>query len=192
MQNTQNTRPSPPPLARGVQDKGSDRPIFVLKPRIIAGILPKFFVTLIAIVLFFIFFNPVVFLVVLLGRDFVFAGIILSFLIAVLLSFFLSYMNLRAREYRFFRDRVEFYEGFLNITRKLVRYERVTDITYTRSVWERLWGTGTIRINTAGSPYKEINISYVRNSEKVYNDVQNLIKEFSGGMTGTEGYARYR
>ena len=166
----------------------------MLKPRIIVGVLGTPLLLFMGYApIFFLLFVSIQFKQFDDGITSIFPIIsLISLIFIIVIPLFLSYMNLKAREYRFFRDRIEFYEGFLNITRKLVRYERVTDITYTRSVWERLWGTGTIKINTAGSPYKEIRISYVRNSEKVYNDVQNLIKEFSGGMTGTEGYARYR
>ncbi|HDD46472.1 MAG TPA: PH domain-containing protein [Candidatus Aenigmarchaeota archaeon] len=101
-------------------------------------------------------------------------------------------MNLRAREYRFFSDRVEFYEGFLNVNRKIVRYDRVTDISLNKSVWERIWGTGTILLNTAGSPFSEVKLSYIKNPEDIYEKIQNILKGYSPGSfsrTGTESYA---
>lgn len=98
-------------------------------------------------------------------------------------------MNLRAREYRFFKDRAEFYEGFLNINRKVVRYDRVTDVTYRRSVWERIWGVGSILLNTAGSYYRELRIGYIENSDEIYEKVQGLLKKYSEGRDGTESYS---
>ncbi len=88
-------------------------------------------------------------------------------------------MNLKAREYRFFSDIIEFYEGFLNTVKKVVRYDRITDITLTKSVWERIWNTGSIFINTAGSIGPEVKISYIEKPEETYQYVQKLIKRFS-------------
>jgi len=180
--------PAPAPVNQGMGVQDSGRPRLVLRPRIIAGIFPKFFGTLVFVIIFFFVFNPAV-LLVFLGIDPVVILILTGSLI-IFISVFFSYMNLRAREYRFFDDRSEFYEGFLNITRKVVRYDRITDITFNRSVWERIWGTGTVKLNTAGSPYKEIRIAYVRDSERIYQDVQNLVKSSQHGMTGTESYHR--
>jgi membrane protein YdbS with pleckstrin-like domain len=180
--------PAPPTAGTGGM-LPPGKPQLVLKPRIIAGIFPRFFATLVVLIFLSLIFNPLAFLV-LLGID-PMISLILAFSLVIFLSIFFPYMNLRAREYRFFSDRAEFYEGFLNIQRKVVRYDRVTDISYNRSVWERLWGTGTVLLNTAGSPYKEIRIAYVRDSERVYHNVQNLVKGSVHSRTGTESYGAY-
>ncbi|MCX6815716.1 MAG: PH domain-containing protein, partial [Candidatus Aenigmarchaeota archaeon] len=112
---------------------------------------------------------------------FVFGGILglAVYAILFLVALFFSYMNLRAREYRFFNDRVEFYEGFLTINRNVVRYDRITDTILRKSVWERIWGVGGIQVMTAGISYG-VRISYIRNPEQVYETIQTLIKRYSG------------
>lgn len=161
--------------------RGSERPQMVLKPKIIAGIIPRFLAVLVPLGI-----------VIAVGSSFLFLlgpWLIPVAILVVVVAIFLSYMNLRSREYRFYSDRAEFFEGFLNINQNVVRYERVTDITYNRSVWERLWGTGSILLNTAGTHRKELRIGYIENPEEVYGRVQDLVRG-SGGYSGTEAYRR--
>lgn len=181
--------PSPKPgfTTSSRPSEESSNPDLVLKPRIIAGIFPKFFGSLIFVAILFWVMNPIVIIGVILGIDPIITYL-LSASVVVFISVFLAYMNLRARLYRFFSDRAEFYEGFLNINQRVVRYDRITDITHNRSVWERIWGTGSVHLNTAGSNMKEVKISYIRDSENVYRKVQKLVKSHSAGRTGTEAY----
>lgn len=165
-----------------------EKPYLILKPRIIAGILPKFvytmlFLLVVGVYLLFSFLRFPEF-------SSWFLIIPLIFIVIPLISIFVSYMNLRAREYRFFSDRAEFYEGFLNINRTVVRYERVTHVTFRKSVWERIWGTGTVMLSTAGTAWQELKISYIRNPEKTYEDIQNILKRYSGGRVGTESFTK--
>ncbi len=86
----------------------------------------------------------------------------------------LSYFNLKSREYRFKSEQVEVYEGFLNVTQSNVSYNRVTDISLNKPVSQRIFGTGTIHINTAGGNIKEINIGYVKNPDGEFQRVKQL------------------
>jgi len=61
---------------------------------------------------------------------------------------------------------MEYREGFLNITQSNVSYNRITDLSLRQSVTQRLFGTGTILVNTAGSDARELRISYIDNSEQ--------------------------
>lgn len=156
-------------------------PKLVLKPRIIAGILSRS-IGLIIIAVFYLFIFMPDFGILTAGSTTVIStGLIL--LVAIVVGLFVSYMNLRSRKYLFFDDKAEFYEGFLNIDRKVVRYDRVTDVSLRRPVWQRIWGTGSINLNTAGGPYRELSIGYIENPEDVYEHVQSLIKP---GSTGTQ------
>ncbi len=179
---------SPVSSSANIPQASDEAPFLILKPRIVAGVLPKFIYTIIVVG-----FITYYILGTLLMGVFIGLGLILIFpiviILASLVSVFLSYMNLRAREYRFFSDKAEFYEGFLNINRKVVRYERITDITFRKSVWERIWGTGTILLSTAGAALHELKISYIRNPEKTYQDIQNILRNYAGGRTGTEAYS---
>ena len=87
-------------------------------------------------------------------------------------------MNLRARRYLFFKNKAEFYEGFLNIVQRTVSYQKVTDCVLTKSVWDRMFGTGTIRLVTAGHEGRVgggIAIQFVENPNQVYKEVQKLL-----------------
>jgi len=131
------------------------------------------------------------------GRNIVFAGIITSILGLVLfnenfLSNLLfygvgvgalvftaleiqSYFVLRNTEYRFKQDEIEFYEGWINITQKNVAFDRVTDISFDKPITQRTFGTGNININTAGSNTHKIKIKYVKQPERVYNELRGIV-----------------
>ena len=91
----------------------------------------------------------------------------------------------RARNYLFYKEKAEFYEGFLNIVQRTVQYDKVTDCILTRTVWDRLFGTGTIRLITAGHvaapAYGAYGISggialqYLEHSEQIYHKLQTLL-----------------
>lgn len=83
--------------------------------------------------------------------------------------------NLQSRKYHFHGDYVEVHEGFLNVTQNNVPYNRVTDVGFTKSVWQRLFDVGTVHLNTAGSDQQEISISHVENPESVYEEIKSLI-----------------
>jgi uncharacterized membrane protein YdbT with pleckstrin-like domain len=83
--------------------------------------------------------------------------------------------NLRSREYRFYNNEIEVYEGFINIKRNNTSYDRVTDISYSQPVTQRLFGTGTVKLNTAGSGRHEIKISYVNEPQKEYDRLKNIV-----------------
>ncbi len=169
----------------------NQEPLVVLKPRIIAGVFPKFTVTLLILVFFMTYmdisygFHKISLPGFQEGYQLFMIFRVLLVAIVIIVSVLLSYLNLRTRQYKFFSDRLEVYEGFLNVKQSVVRYERVTDISFNRSVWERIWGTGSIMLNTAGSLYHELKISYIRNPESVYEIVQKYVKQYSGSKDGT-------
>ncbi|UCC92101.1 MAG: PH domain-containing protein [Candidatus Aenigmatarchaeota archaeon] len=172
-----------------------ERPALVLKPLKKAGMVPRIVYSFVFILIFgvpsllFTLNNPEV-----LSTPVVIipAIMILFFIIIPIIFIFTTFMNLRAREYRFFGDRVEFYEGFINIRRSIVRYDRITDVSFSRSIWDRYFGTGTIRLNTAGSTWHAIDVSHITNSERIYEQVQGILKRYSGGGVGTEAHRRVR
>lgn len=85
------------------------------------------------------------------------------------------FFNLNSREYRFYNNEVEVYEGFINITQNNTSYDRVTDISYSQPITQRIFGTGTVKLNTAGSGYHEIKISYVDNPEQEYKTLKRIV-----------------
>lgn len=103
--------------------------------------------------------------------------VIIGGVMIALLGTGVVYFNLNSREYRFYRDEVEVYEGFLTINRNSTSYNRVTDISYSQPVTQRIFGTGTVKLNTAGSGYHEIKISYVDNPEQEYQTLKKIVAD---------------
>ncbi len=152
-----------------------ERPLFELKPQIAVAIIPAIFWGLvIGAVIGFFAFGP-----------FSVLGAVIVGLVVALVMIFLSLMNLRARRYIFYNDKAEFYEGFLNIVQRTVRYEKITDCILRKSVWDRIFGTGTIKLVTAGhvdtGRYSGagggIAIEYVERPDEVYKKVEHLLKK---------------
>lgn len=85
-----------------------------------------------------------------------------------------GYFSLKAREYRFGDDYLEWYEGFININKSNIAFNRVTDVSMSQPVVQRFFGTGTIKVNTAGSNGHEVKISYVDNPEQTYDRVRQI------------------
>ena len=76
---------------------------------------------------------------------------------------------------------MEYYDGFFTFNKKTVPYERITDINLNKSLFDRIFGVGTIKINTAGSSLiSEINIRYIRNPENIFEEINREVKKESG------------
>jgi|GEM_PF-584593 uncharacterized membrane protein YdbT with pleckstrin-like domain len=88
-----------------------------------------------------------------------------------------GYFSLKSTEYRFEPKQMEYREGFLNITQSNVSYNRITDLSLRQSVTQRLFGTGTILVNTAGSDARELRISYIDNSEQEFENIKQITQE---------------
>lgn len=88
--------------------------------------------------------------------------------------------NLQAKEYEFHDDHVEVRTGFLTVTQDSVPYNRITDVSFSKSMWQRLFDVGTVRLNTAGSDANELTLSYVADAEAVYDDIAALVGEPPG------------
>src|SRR3989338_6545460 len=113
----------------------------------------------------------------------------IAFFVAILvfvIFVFFRYMNLKSRKYIFYQDKAEFYEGFLNIVQRTVQYEKVTDCILTKSVWDRIFKTGTIQLVTAGTApiYAKalamgggVILQYISNPDDAYQKVQKLLKK---------------
>lgn len=114
---------------------------------------------------------------------------IISAIFAVIIVIFLiiRIINLLATEYSFYKDRVEFFEGFVGKIRRSVHYDKITDTVLTQSIFGRIFGTGNFELMTAGSvPYHRtftfrrqtfagILIEFIPNPEENYKKVQEII-----------------
>ncbi|MBS3170031.1 PH domain-containing protein [Candidatus Woesearchaeota archaeon] len=156
------------------------QPLFILKPQLSVAIIPTILFGILISIFVSIYAVPTVVYTMGIGSA-VFAGILI-FVVIIGLTVFFRLMNLRARRYLFFKNKAEFYEGFLNIIQHTVSYQKVTDCVLTKSVWDRMFGTGTIRLVTAGHESRGrysvgggIAIQFVENPNQVYKELQKLL-----------------
>ena len=96
---------------------------------------------------------------------------LLSYLFILSIIYFFTKITLENIEYKFYSNRVEYYDGFLVKNRKTINYDRISNISQIRGIIERMWGLGTIYIDTPGSSTlgHELSMSYLENSDQIYD-----------------------
>ncbi len=67
--------------------------------------------------------------------------------------------------------------GLFNQRDDEVRLYRITDLSLTRSLWQRLIGTGTIHIDSADKMMKNFDLVNIRNSMNIKEQLSNLVEE---------------
>ncbi len=84
-------------------------------------------------------------------------------------------------EYRFYRNRLEYAEGFWTAENKTVKYDKVTETAMRRGIIQRRYGLGTIFLATPATGFQQgkamsgIRIRDVEQPEKVFDAVERLI-----------------
>ena len=114
---------------------------------------------------------------------FLFGG--LAFFGVPILTYFGRKLNYARTEYLFFNDRVEFEEGFFTISKKVVNFRDVLEVTLRKGVLQRFCGLGSVYLATLatgssprGNPFgmlgfgnvsaSGITIRYVRDPDAAY------------------------
>lgn len=86
-------------------------------------------------------------------------------------------------EYRFFRNRLEYAEGFWTAENKTIKYDKVTETAMRRGIIQRKYGLGTIFLATPATGFQQgramsgIRIRDIEEPEKVYEAVEKLIEK---------------
>lgn len=86
-------------------------------------------------------------------------------------------------EYRFYRDRLEYAEGFWTAENKTIGFSNVTETALRRGVVQRRYGLGTVFLATPatgfqhGKAHSGIRICDIEEPEKVYAAIQELVKK---------------
>lgn len=85
-------------------------------------------------------------------------------------------------EYRFFRNRLEYAEGFWTAENKTIKYDKVTETAMRRGIIQRKYGLGTIFLSTQATGFQKgrvamsgIRIRDIEQPEKVYEAVEKMI-----------------
>ncbi|OXU14539.1 PH domain-containing protein [Sedimentisphaera salicampi] len=111
---------------------------------------------------------------------FVFFGALFFFAVPALVYFFKK-KTYEKTEYRFFKDRLEYSEGFLTAQDKTIKYDKITETSMRRGVVQKRFGLGTIFLATPASGYQQnrassgIRIKDVEQPEKLYAQIESLI-----------------
>ncbi len=72
-------------------------------------------------------------------------------------------------KYYLTEDKLIIKKGFFNLQEEEIRLYRVMDVTLKRSLWERLFGLGTIHCCSADKSTPEFDILHIKNSVNVKN-----------------------
>ena len=67
--------------------------------------------------------------------------------------------------------------GVLNVKEEEVRLYRVLDLTLKRTLFQRLWGLGTIHVCSADKSTPEFDILNIKNPEIVKNMLSDMVEE---------------
>lgn len=84
-------------------------------------------------------------------------------------------------EYKFYRDRLEYAEGFWTAENKTVKYDKITETSMRRGIIQKKYGLGSIYLATPATGFSQgratsgIRITDIENPEQVYEKVQELI-----------------
>ena len=92
--------------------------------------------------------------------------------------------------YELTRNRLFLQTGFLNQREDEVRLYRITDLTLTRSLWQRIIGTGTIHIDSSDKTLANFDLKNIRDSGNIKEQLSNLVeiaRRENHGPAGPEG-----
>ena len=67
--------------------------------------------------------------------------------------------------------------GFLNSREDEVRLSRITDMTLTRSLWQKITGTGTIHCDSADQTMRNFDIKNVKHPIETREQLSELVEE---------------
>lgn len=103
--------------------------------------------------------------------------IILIIIVFLLIIAIFSAMVYKKKQYDFYADKLEYFDGFLTFHKVSVPLERITNIDLIRTLFDRIFGVSRIKVNTAGSSASEIYIKYVTDGEKIVSELKEVLKE---------------
>ncbi|MCT4612667.1 MAG: zinc-ribbon domain-containing protein [Clostridia bacterium] len=109
---------------------------------------------------------------------------IIFFAMSTASKYYLEKNTLEKTEYRFFKNKLEYFEGFSTMEQKIVKYRNVTEIYMRRSVLQKKANVGTIVISTPMTSMKNngarsngVVLKNVENPTETYKAIRKLINE---------------
>lgn len=79
--------------------------------------------------------------------------------------------------YELTADKLYINTGFLNSREDEVRLYRITDLTLTRSLWQRMTGTGTIHCDSADKTMKNFDIVNIKDSADIKEKLSDMVED---------------
>ena len=80
-------------------------------------------------------------------------------------------------KYELSTDKLVIKTGFFNQNDDEVRLYRILDISLKRSLFQRIFGLGTIRCNSVDKTMKNFDITNIKKTERVKDQLSDLIEE---------------
>jgi len=111
---------------------------------------------------------------------FVFFGALFFFGIPIL-AYISQKRTYAQTEYKFYRDRLEYSEGFWTAEQKIIKYKNITETYLRKGIIQRRYGLGTVYLGTPTTGYAQgramsgIRIANIENPDKVYDAVQRAL-----------------
>ncbi len=84
-------------------------------------------------------------------------------------------------EYRFFPNKLDYYEGFFTVEEKSIAYRNITEVNLRKGIFQQKHGLGTIVLSTpatgagSGRARSGIRVRDIENPDVVYRQVKDLI-----------------
>lgn len=79
--------------------------------------------------------------------------------------------------YELDRDRLFIDTGILNSREDEVRLYRITDVSLTRSLWQRIIGTGTIHCDSSDHTLKNFDILNIKNAMEIKEKLSGMVEQ---------------
>lgn len=79
--------------------------------------------------------------------------------------------------YSYDEEKLYIEKGFLNQSHDEVRLYRILDISYTRTLGQRIFGLGTIHINSSDKTMKAFSLLNIKNVKQVNSELSDLVEK---------------
>lgn len=73
-------------------------------------------------------------------------------------------------------ERLFIKRGFLNTTEDEVRLYRIMDLSLTRTLWQRMFGVGTIKVSSGDQTLGDFEIKSIKKSREVKEQLSKLVE----------------
>lgn len=110
-------------------------------------------------------------------RPFIFFGCF--FFITILCMLMLSYFKtIKSVRYEFYKDRVEYYDGFWHVHQKVLYYKHISEIRLKRNLFQRCLNLGTVHLTvpTMGTNYPGLYIWDIEHPRENLEKIEKLVR----------------